>query len=182
MNPKRGVAYTTSAILMDTANRPFAKENPTLAAGDVTISKDDGAFANLATLPTVTPAGGAKLKTAMSATEMTADRVDIRFKDQTVPSEWDEMWITIDTEIRPSVGSGIVTSGATTTVIPTSTLTPPATVADQFKGRIVIFDENTATAALRGQATDITSNTNTGTLTVTALTSIPASGDSFIIA
>lgn len=76
---------------------------------------------------------------------------------------------------------GTVDAGATTTSIPTSALDPAASVADQFKGRIVIFDKDTTTAALRGQATDITANTNVGVLTVTALTTAPASGDTFTI-
>lgn len=76
---------------------------------------------------------------------------------------------------------GTVDTGASTTSIPTSSLSPAASVADQFKGRIVIFDKDTTTAALRGQATDITASSNTGTLTVTALTTAPASGDTFVI-
>lgn len=82
-----------------------------------------------------------------------------------------------------TVCRGTVTTGASTTSIPTSAFTPAGAVADQFKGRIVIFDIDTATAALRGQATDITasSNSSTPTFTVTALTSTPASGDTFTI-
>lgn len=76
---------------------------------------------------------------------------------------------------------GTVTTGATTTSIPTSELIPSAGVADQFKGRIVVFDRDTTTANLRGQATDITASTSGGTLTVTALTTAPASGDTFTI-
>lgn len=68
---------------------------------------------------------------------------------------------------------------ASTTSIPTSACSPAGAVADQFKGRILTFDADTATAALRGQATDITASSNsaTPTLTVTALTTAPASGD-----
>ena len=78
---------------------------------------------------------------------------------------------------------GTITSGASTTSIPTSAFSPAGAAADQFKGRIVIFDNDTATAALRGQATDITasSNSSTPTLTVTALTTTPASGDTFSV-
>lgn len=81
------------------------------------------------------------------------------------------------------VARGTVTTGASTTSIPTSALSPAGAVADQFKGRIVIFDADTATAALRGQATDITASTSsaTPTLTVTALTTAPSSGDTFSI-
>lgn len=56
------------------------------------------------------------------------------------------------------------------------------TVDDQFNGRTIIFASDTATAALRGQATDITGCTAaTNTLTFTALTTAPSSGDTFVI-
>lgn len=74
---------------------------------------------------------------------------------------------------------GVCTTGGSTTSIVTSSLQPAAGVTDQFKGRIVIFDKETTTANLRGQATDITGSTSGGTLTVSALTTSPASGDTF---
>lgn len=75
-----------------------------------------------------------------------------------------------------------VTTGATTTSIPCSSILPASAVADQFKGRIMLFADDTTTAALRGQATDITAfNHTTQTFTVTALTTAPASGDIFSI-
>ena len=76
---------------------------------------------------------------------------------------------------------GTATTGGTTTSIPTSSLDPSATATDQFKGRVVIFDKDTTTAALRGQATDITASTSGGTLTVTALSTAPVNGDTFTI-
>lgn len=55
-------------------------------------------------------------------------------------------------------------------------------VDGQFNGRIIIFDDDTTTLGLRGQATDITASTAaTNTLTFTALTNAPVSGDTFII-
>ena len=44
--------------------------NPTLAAGDVQLSKDGGAFVNLTSLPTVTPGGDTNVKISLSADEM----------------------------------------------------------------------------------------------------------------
>jgi hypothetical protein len=86
----------------------------------------------------------------------------------------------LDRSTRTMV-EGTVDAGSSTTNITTSSLAPAAAVIDQFKGRIVIFDEDTTTANLRGQATDITGNTATGALTVTALTTAPVSGDTFVI-
>ncbi len=82
-----------------------------------------------------------------------------------------------------AIGRGTVTTGGSTTSIPTSAFTPAGAAADQFKGRIITFDADTTTTALRGQSTDITasSNASTPTFTVTALTSNPASGDTFSV-
>jgi hypothetical protein len=56
------------------------------------------------------------------------------------------------------------------------------TVDDQFNGRIITFDDDTTTAALREQSTDITGCTaSSNTLTFTALTTAPVSGDTFVI-
>lgn len=81
------------------------------------------------------------------------------------------------------IGRGTASGVPTTTSIPTSAMSPAGAVADQFKGRIITFDANTTTTALRGQATDITASSNsaTPTFTVTALTTAPASGDTFSI-
>lgn len=88
------------------------------------------------------------------------------------------------TRFRRSVNGitkGTVGSSASTTSIPTSSLDPSASVTDQFKGKIVTFDKDTTTGALRGQSTDITGSSSGGTLTVTQLTTAPASGDTFTI-
>jgi len=80
-----------------------------------------------------------------------------------------------------AIVKGTVGSASTTTSIVTSSLSPSAIESDQFKGRIVTFDKDTTTTALRGQATDITASSAGGVLTVTALTHAPVSGDTFTI-
>lgn len=82
-----------------------------------------------------------------------------------------------------TVASGTVGSGASTASIPTSAFSPAGSVAGQFIGRTLIFADNTSTAALQGQATTITGSTGaaTPTLTVAALTTAPAAGDTFYI-
>lgn len=78
---------------------------------------------------------------------------------------------------------GTVGAASTTTSIVTSAISPAGavTVDDQLVGRVVIFARDTTTAALRGQATDITASTTGGVLSVTALTDAPVSGDTFTI-
>lgn len=80
---------------------------------------------------------------------------------------------------------GTASGTPTTTSIPTSAMSPStsASVANQLVGRLVVFDHNTTTTALRGQMTDITASTAsaTPTLTVSALTAAPVSGDTFTV-
>jgi len=81
-----------------------------------------------------------------------------------------------------SIVTGTIGTGSTTTSIVASAVSPASAVNDQFKGRIMNFDKDTTTAALRGQSTDITAYTHaTTTFTVTALTTAPVSGDTFTI-
>lgn len=84
------------------------------------------------------------------------------------------------TVIRGTVGTSTTPS---TTQFTSSSITPAGAAIDQFKGRIIVFDNDTTTAALRGQATDITANSSASNplLTFTALTTAPANGDTFSI-
>ena len=81
------------------------------------------------------------------------------------------------------VARGVVGSIASTTSVPTSAFQPAGASADQFAGRAILFDANTATAALRGCARTIANSTNAAnpTLTVGALPTAPASGDTFSV-
>lgn len=78
---------------------------------------------------------------------------------------------------------GTVGAGSTPTSIVTSSLTPAGSVADQFKGLLIKFADDTTTAALRGQATTITGSSAAAnpTFTCTALTTAPVAGDSFVL-
>jgi len=117
--PKRAVAFTFYVGLVGRSTRPQLQVNPTLAAGDVQVSKDGGAFANLTTLPVVTPASGRAVKVDLSATEMTADQVVVQFVDA-AGAEWDDLFVNIQTAARqiddlafPNVsGRGIDVSAA----------------------------------------------------------------------
>ena len=94
---KYGAAATLDGVPLVTTGSEDYKAAPTLAAGDVKVSKDGGAFANLATLPAVTPAAGRAVQVALSATEMQAARVVIQFVDQTSPKEWADQFVIVET-------------------------------------------------------------------------------------
>lgn len=83
---------------------------------------------------------------------------------------------------------GTVTTGGSTTSVPTSALTlngsaASGVVSNQFVGRNVLFDTNTTTAGLCGAVSAISASSasNTPTLTVATLPATPASTDTFSI-
>lgn len=94
--PKINTAYTFDISLVSQADTKLFQVNPTLAAGDVKISIDDSAFANLTNLPTVSPAGGKLVKVILTAAEMNANRVNIQFVDQS-GAEWCDLVLSIET-------------------------------------------------------------------------------------
>lgn len=96
--PKRGVAYTFSRGLYDATQAGHFRVNPTIAAGDFRISKDGGAFVNLATLPVVSPVGSPLVVFQLTAAEMTATRLTILGVDQS-GSEWTEFMEHVEPEV-----------------------------------------------------------------------------------
>ena len=95
--PRRNQAFTTYITLRSASDNISLKSSPTIAAGDFKVSKDGGAFANLATLPSVAPAASVSVLVTLSATEMDADNVLITWIDQTASKEWADGSICINT-------------------------------------------------------------------------------------
>ena len=94
-DPVRGVAYTFSVAVIDGADSTSFKANPTIAAGDFKVSTDGSTFANLFTLPVVTPTGSISILVSLSASEMTGDKVVVQGID-VAGAEWDDVMIFID--------------------------------------------------------------------------------------
>lgn len=90
------IFYVT--LLSQTTSAVF-QTNPTLAAGDVKISIDGAASANLATLPVVTPAAGKAVKVTLSQAETNGDNLAIVFSD-VAGAEWCDLFINIQTAAR----------------------------------------------------------------------------------
>lgn len=148
--PKRGVEYIFYVGLVSQADAKLLKANPTLAAGDVQISKDGGAFANLTTLPAVTPASGKAVKVTVSATEMTSDNVTIVFSDA-AGAEWCDLIINIATAARQiddlatptNITAGTITTATNLTnlpPIPNNWLTAAGIAADAITDAKVAAD------------------------------------------
>ena len=96
---KYGAEYILYVGLESVATAGAFQANPTLASGDVKISKDGGSLTNLATLPTVTPASGKMVKVTVSATEMQSENATIVFSDAS-GGEWKDLIINIQTAAR----------------------------------------------------------------------------------
>ncbi len=94
--PLKNAEYIIFTSLVDSTARPDFKSSPTLAAGDFKVSTDGGALANLATLPTVTPAASVMVKITLSASEMNGDNVTMVAIDA-AGSEWDDLVINVHT-------------------------------------------------------------------------------------
>lgn len=86
--PVKNQDFEFAIMVEEVANPGNFKVNPAIAAGDFQISKDGGSFGNLSNLPSVVPSGSEVIVIVLTSTEMNADKVVIRWKDQTSPKEW----------------------------------------------------------------------------------------------
>lgn len=199
--PKKNVAYRAIFPILD-ADGDLVTGAASL---DSEVSKDCGTFADCTNEATEIATSSGMYYLDLTSTEMNADSVAVIVKTGTsgakttvivlYPEEVGDIRANVTAlnddatsaaniaKTTRAIGRGTVTTGASTTSIPTSAFAPSGSVADQFKGRIITFDADTTTTALRGQATDITASSNAAApvFTVTALTTAPASGDTFSV-
>lgn len=71
--------------------------NPTIAAGDFKVDLDGAGLNNLATLPTVSPAGSALVQISLSAAEMNGNVVTVVGVTQATPKQWADFVLSIPT-------------------------------------------------------------------------------------
>ena len=91
--------YIFYISLISQADGKIFKANPTLAAGDVKIAIDDGAPANLGTLPVVDADFTKRVKITLSQAETNGDNLTIIFSDA-AGDEWCDLIINIQTAIQ----------------------------------------------------------------------------------
>ena len=166
-----GIATSFPVVLPAASGSDF-QANPTLATGDFKISKDGGAFANLATLPTVSPASGRQVVITLSATEAEFTTAIVQAID-TATKEWKDNAWGLHTPLAEGGICGKITSGTpTTTTFISSQLA--AVNTDHYKDIWIKF----LTGACAGAICRITAfNFSTDTATVTALPTAPSVGD-----
>jgi len=95
--PVKNEDFIIRISLADMSSVGSFKSNATIASGDFKVDKDGGGLNNLATLPSVDPAGSPLVKVTLSATEMNADVVTLVAVDQTSPKEWADFVLSIPT-------------------------------------------------------------------------------------
>ena len=95
--PKKNEDFLIRISLEDYANPGNFKSNPTIASGDFKVAVDATALANLATLPSVSPAGTVLVLITLSSSEMNGDVITLVGVDQTSPKEWADIVISIPT-------------------------------------------------------------------------------------
>jgi len=93
--PVYGVAFEFDVVLFAQSDNQI-KTSPTIAAGDFVISKANGATANLTTTPGESPASSGIVRVQLSATEMEADKLTVKFHDAS-GAEWHDGAVTIFT-------------------------------------------------------------------------------------
>lgn len=96
--PKKNSAYTFGVGLVSRSTGQL-QSAPTIAAGDVQISIDGGAFTNLTNLPTATPPAGTRVEVSLTAAEMNGNVICVRFIDQ-AGAEWNDLQLDFETSVR----------------------------------------------------------------------------------
>lgn len=177
MIPLRAITYTFTVTLVDASDGNTLKTAPTVVGGDVKISKDGGALANLTNTPVNEPAGSALVKVILTDDEMDAERVDILFVDQSNPKEWADLHI----HIQPITDLGlpgevVADAGNTATTFKTDLI---STITDFCKDQAIRFISGT----LKNQTRKVAGyDGNTKFITVdSAFSTTPSTDDKFII-
>jgi len=147
--PKKNTAFTFNVALTSQADTKLFKTSPTLAAGDITVSKDGGNFANIGTLPTQIQTTGV-LPVALTADEMNADLVVVLFHDA-AGAEWCDAVVTIHTEtgtiseIDTNVDSILADTGTDGVVVASHTTAAKAEIEAEATDALNAYDPPTKT-------------------------------------
>lgn len=112
---KYGAAGQIEGVPLIETNGVDYKVDPTLAAGDAQGSKDGGALANLATLPSVVPAGSRLVRVSLSAAELTCKQLVIQLVDA-AGAEWEDQLLHVWTFGHASAQFAVDWSSPTVTL------------------------------------------------------------------
>lgn len=111
--PQKGVAFVFYVSLESQASAGTWQANPTLASGDAKVMTDDGAPANLATLPAVDADSTKRVKVSLSASEMNGDNITVILSDA-AGAEWYDLTVNIQTVASGNEFDSLATSAEIT--------------------------------------------------------------------
>jgi len=95
--PAKNQDFLVRIALQSMASFGTFQANPTIAEGDFKVDIDGAGLANLATTPTVSPAGSVLVLLTLSAAEMNGNVVTVVGIDQTATKEWADFALSIPT-------------------------------------------------------------------------------------
>lgn len=93
--PVNGESYNFFLSLVSLVDGRDFVTDPDIALGDFQFSTDGSALANLASLPTVSPAGSKFVSVTLSDFEMTGQKINIQGSDLSA-DQWEDVTVTID--------------------------------------------------------------------------------------
>ena len=185
---KYGVAASVTGIPLITRSSMDFKASPTIAAGDVTVSIDGAALANLSSAPAETTAGSKLLNFNFTSSEMAGKRIVVKLVDQTATKEWEDQAFIVETyghplachafDLSPLTGSVLASTGAGNTASIFKTDLSVVT-ADYYNGCLISFADGNVV----GQVKKITDYTTAAEVSVStdAFTAAPTTGTYFRI-
>ena len=162
--PVKNAVFTFYTCLVSVADTDNFKSNPTLAAGDITVSIDGGAFNNIGTLPTPISAGPV-LPVALTAAEMNGNVIMVKFADA-AGDEWQGQLVVIRTETAGTVSDGtgvtLAAGAITAAVVATGAIDADALATDAVTeiwsaaSRTLTQSAAAVSAAVSGSSLNIT--------------------------
>jgi len=183
---KYGIATTFKFPLIDRDAVDFENTPVTFQNSDSRIAKDGTGFTNTGASPA--HFGEGIYIQSLSATEMQAAQIMVKYIDITATKLWEDQAVDIETYGNSAAmhqfdrnlpNPGVVGVAEAGTLTQTEMTTDLGEATDEhFKGRSV----NWTTGPLAGQSSNITAYTATGgKLTYTEVTDNPVAGNAFII-
>ena len=167
---RRAQLQPLTAAIIDSVTPTALKSGVTFIAGDVQISNDRGAFANVTNLPVEIGSSGV-YGFDLTAAESNCSWICIKFAKSGIVTRVGEGAL----DSQPT--AAVVADGGNTTTTFVTNLTEAS--SEFWKGAGIVF----TSGALKGQVREVASyNGNTKALTLAvALTAVPAAGDAFTI-
>ena len=161
--PKKNdtAGYTFYVSLVSQADTKIFQVNPTLAACDVKIAIDDGAPANLGTLPAVDADFTKRVKVVLSQAETNGDNVTLIFTDA-AGAEWCDLTINLQTVPDRQRGDSFALIGATGSGLTTLATQASVNTIDDFldtEVAAILAAVDTEVAAIKAITDQITFGT-----------------------